>query len=665
MKRIDVNDKKGGNRRDPWAPWGLAGMMWRWLVMLAVVFCFVALIASLKDCSHSDGHDADYDEYLREYPDAVEIPPYEVEPGSPLEEIINSPDGDTPFDGNINDPGEWLPLPDDNRMIDVPDDELVPSPENPYKQVVSTRLNVILDSRSGDDAFRNFSRQFKSLYSSDAYSINYYNRITKMLQLTVPAERCEYVHDNLNSQIPDVDFKIFYEEIFAQSAGQHNDPAFADKKKSWYFEPIQAYRAWEVTKGDPSVVVAVIDNYIDVTHPELKDRITQPYSVERQSRNVLPPAGAPYSFDDRRGLFHGTHVSATAVGALDNGQGTAGIAPRCTLMPISVGEQITSMRILDAILYAINQGASVVNLSLGNYYSDEVTESSASDQLDYALHEGKYVEDIWDYVFKLADERNCTIVWAGGNQGIITGMDESKRNGSTVRVSAVDRNLRRPEFSNYGRFDNMGVNYSDVSAPGVQIYNAGPGNNYGFSDGTSMAAPIVTGAIALMKSINPNLTNKEVVEILQSTSRQLPASDHAGGLLQIRDALDRVRSSVANFDEIKDDPSKIVGDWMTTEMHDVSDSSTGQHLGKTHILLHFDSPQRGRITYKEASGHNYVATVECVISDNGIKVMQRSPAEASGKSDSYEPMEFVGRRGAGGMLECRRSQGAPFYLVRQ
>lgn len=660
MKRIDVNKTKQSSSSAP-RPWGPWGALWRYLLFLALltVYCLLLGLISGPGCS---SHRGDLPQGTVEIvePDHDTLDP-------DLIEIIDSQPGDLPFNNNIVDPVPELPAPVDNHLIDVPEEEIIVNPDNPYKQIVASKLDVILDSNADDSTFNQFATAFKRLYPSDDYYINYYNQLTKMLQLTIPVSRRKYIHDNLNSQIPDIPFKIFYEEMFEYQAkaADHNDPAFSDSKKSWYFAPIQAYDAWEITKGSPDVVVAIIDNYIDVTHPELEGRIKGAYSVERQSRNVMPPSGVSYSFDDPEAtVYHGTHVAATAVGALDNKQGTAGIAPECTLMPISLGDQITSMKLLDGILYAINQGASVINLSVGNYYSPEAANASEADQLNYSRNEGKYMQDVWDYVFRLADERNVTIVWAGGNQAMITGMDECKRNDNTLRVSAVDHYLQLADFSNYGRFDNYNINYSDVSAPGVDIWNAGPANNYGYADGTSMAAPIVTGAVALMKSVNPNLTNSEIVKIINDTSKKLPTAQHAGGLLQIKDALNAVGGSVANFDEIVEDKNRILGDWETTEKRDVTlnDVPTGY---QAHIFLHFATPTSGTISYREDTGNVYTAPFTATYGSDYIKIKQTRDATCPGQDDLYSACEFIGRRGPNGLMECTRSGGAVFFLIRR
>jgi len=105
-----------------------------------------------------------------------------------------------------------------------------------------------------------------------------------------------------------------------------------------------------------------------------------------------------------------------------------------------------------------------------------------------------------------------------------------------ITVSAVDknnRNLNKANFSNYGSF-------STISAPGVNIYSTVGKNDYQTMDGTSMAAPIVSGAVALMKSLNNNITNKQIICILQNTG--LETQGNIGKLIQIDKALQKVKS---------------------------------------------------------------------------------------------------------------------------
>lgn len=307
-------------------------------------------------------------------------------------------------------------------------------------------------------------------------------------------------------------------------------------------------------------------------------------------------------------MFHGTHVAALAVGALNNGAGAAGLAPNCKLMPISLGNDMSSVSILEGLLYAINQGADVVNLSIGTVFPQGIDSTPVNEQMEYINRTGKYQEDVWDYVFNLADKKNCTIVWAAGNCNVLSGMDETKRGENTLRVSAVGPDLKKADFSNFGNYASQGVNFSDISAPGVDIYSAGPANGYGFCPGTSMAAPIVSGAVALMKSVNPNLTNRQIIEILDKTGKTVDRDGHIGKLIQVRDALEQAAANVANYDKIKENPNSITGMWQTTEELPVFDTATGKETGEmTHIFLKFASINSGTIYYKESGGCLYSA----------------------------------------------------------
>ena len=131
------------------------------------------------------------------------------------------------------------------------------------------------------------------------------------------------------------------------------------------------------------------------------------------------------------------------------------------------------------------------------------------------------------------------IVLAGGNEDLLIGLDPMQRSEDVVKVVALDKNLAKANFSNYCK--NWNNKNTFISAPGVAIYSAIPNNQFQSMDGTSMAAPIVTGAIALIKSVNPNLKNKEILKILRETSKPL-ADRSCPPLLQIDTALKKAKN---------------------------------------------------------------------------------------------------------------------------
>lgn len=712
MRRIEVDNGNDDNRKKGMP---LGGWIWRYLLFLVLLFLFLILLKWLLSRPSSSDYDPDFvehtgleipddptyfndlpdddvngieifnkngntDEDIFSDPDRLRNLEYPISPDDginpdiyrtnpELRDILTEP---LPGDGgNFNNPIKELPAPNDNWIDPINPDDLINPDGDPYREIDGTSIGVILDDNSQEN-FEGFVKRVKSLYPGDDVKVNYYNPEAGLIQLKVSPRIREDVKSRIRSNIKDIKYKLFDDLRFnrTSTAADYNDPAFKNSKRSWHFGPIQAYDAWDITQGSNDIVVAVIDSYIDITHPELKGRIVKPYSVERKSRNVLPPS-VTYSFgrDGDAPIYHGTHVAALAVGALNNNNGAAGLAPNCKLMPISLGQNMSSMAILEGMLYAINQGADVINLSLATVFPPGTDKAPINDQLNYINNVNKYHQEVWDYVFDLADKKNCTIVWAAGNCNVLSGMDETKRGKNTIRVSAVGPDLKKADFSNYGNYTSQNINYSNVSAPGVDIYSAGPGNAYGFCPGTSMAAPIVAGAVALMKSVNPNLTNAQIINILDKTGKEVDRNGHIGKLIQVRDALKMAGADVANYDEIKENPNNIKGMWQTTQEIPVVDTQTNMPTGEmTHIFLDFTSINSGRIYYKTDGGCLYSTSFKGQFDGNKLVINQDNFATSSSCGKPFAPVRIECTRGENGRLKCRSyydgEGGEYYYLVR-
>jgi hypothetical protein len=207
-------------------------------------------------------------------------------------------------------------------------------------------------------------------------------------------------------------------------------------------------------------------------------------------------------------------------------------------MPIQVADEqgrMTVTSILDGVIYAIYQGADVINISLGTDFEglDQYPERL---QRDLINNHFKEEERLWNEVSRIAASHNVIIVAAAGNDNILAGVDAMQRPKNIIIVSALDKNNRqlgRAEFSNYGE-------YSTVSAPGVEIYSCYE-RSYTMMQGTSMASPIVAGAVALMKSLKPDLTAEQAICILQSTGK--PVNGDVGPLIQLDKALLKVKNN--------------------------------------------------------------------------------------------------------------------------
>jgi len=507
-------------------------------------------------------------------------------------------------------------------------------PQDPNREIDANQLIVIIDPKGEpkEEVVNRFSTEFKSLYPAEDYKILAGDPATMLMLLSVPADQREAVRDNLPNQITDIEFYIEDARIVMPAEGvTPDDPNFMDSG-SWYFEAVKAPEGWELTTGAPEVKVAVIDSYFDLTHPDFKGlKIEKPLSLENGTTNVLPAEGAssgPY--------IHGTHVLGTVATQMNNGIGTTGIAPDVTVMPISLGENISTFNILYGMLYALYNGADVINLSLGSVFPESAHNMSVEEQAEYAKKQLQRESALWKYVDKLMNERNCMLVYASGNDNLFTLMDEMKRSDNIIIVDAVDKNLGKAAFSNFANIPQLGIKSGVISAPGVDILNNIPGQRLAAIQGTSMAAPIVTGAVALMKSLDPSLTNKEVIDILRQTARPLD-NDNIAPLLQIRPALDMVKSRIGDWDEFVKNPTGL---WKTTEQFPIFTVNTNEWVADCNQYIEFRSPKDG-VVELHALGADKIwnSRFKSVINrDSAVLVFD---AQKSVEGDSYIPTRFV------------------------
>jgi subtilisin len=278
------------------------------------------------------------------------------------------------------------------------------------------------------------------------------------------------------------------------------------QKLTWNIERIDAPASWEISTGDP-IKVGVIDTGIDLSHPDLKDNIKGGY-------NAIYPGKSP---NDDNG--HGTHV-AGIIAALNNSIGVVGVGPNIDLYAIKVLNASGSGYLSDVIEgldWAVSNGIQVVNMSLGT---------------------SKDVQSLHDAILRTYNA-GVTIVAAAGNSGGAVSYPAAYP--EVIAVSATDSNDRIAYWSSRGP-------EVDLAAPGVRIYSTYKGKTYATLSGTSMAAPHVTGAAALIidtKKCDLNLDNvctpAEVQQRLEQTAIDLgtPGKDnlYGSGLVNVYQAL--------------------------------------------------------------------------------------------------------------------------------
>ena len=518
MKKINFWNKNIKRGTPFWQPWGYMGCLGRLLGFFLLLFLLLLLLSLFRKC----------------------------------EDTSHSVEGPDPIADNWNKPiknGEdvGLPAPKDNTPPPFEEIDPITNPEDSLTEIFPKLLYAIFDTEDDnvEECITTFAKKFSTLYPAPEHKISMYNTGTRTMVLEVPTEKMEKICDKLPEQIKEVKFHVIPIQVMGNPApaGIPNDPALKKSDLAWFFKPIQAYDAWNITKGSSDVIVGIVDSYMDLNHPELKtDRCIYPYSVVKQNADVSPERAAPVEVQG-----HGTLVTAIAVGNDDNGMGACGIAPKCKFIPVSLGQAMNTFTMAEGLLYCMYHNADVVNISIGAAWdSTKINRMSIDQQIDYSKTMGKRCEMMWDFIFDMAERRNTTIVWAAGNQHCFGAMDNSKRNKKTIRVSALDRNLKRAYFSNFGNFRDKMLYESTISAPGVDIFGALPDNKYGAWPGTSFSAPIITGVVALLKSQNKDLTTNQIINILQSTGKPIVSNPEIGNLVQIKDALIKAKETVSS-----------------------------------------------------------------------------------------------------------------------
>jgi subtilisin family serine protease len=278
--------------------------------------------------------------------------------------------------------------------------------------------------------------------------------------------------------------------------------------------------AWShaATRGRGDVVVAVIDDGFDLSHPDLAPtgKVIHPWDFTRRSNNPRPASGD----------WHGTACAGVAVAA-QGGGGVIGAAPGCTLMPIRWGANLADSEIEAWFGYVTAKGAWVVSCSWGALNPFFPLSTRAHRAIEQCARLGR-------------GGRGCVIVFAAGNDN----RDVNNPAGGSIDgfaihpdVIAVAASTSRDERSNYSNFGreisvcapSSGAGGWGILTADVTGINAQTGEPLGYDEGdytytfggTSSACPLTAGVAALMLSVAPTLTAKEVKRILQRTARKI------------------------------------------------------------------------------------------------------------------------------------------------
>ncbi len=309
------------------------------------------------------------------------------------------------------------------------------------------------------------------------------NRVDELIRELEQDEQIEYVE------------KVPLMKIFAEP----NDP---DYSRQWYLSHIGAASAWDRFSTGSTVVIAIVDDAVDHTHPDLVPNLwvnpgeipgngidddgngyiddINGWDVANNDNNPGPPTSA---YD------HGTHVAGIASAATGNGLGIAGMGYSCRIMCVKATNSSSIMtNAYEGVLYAADNGADIINCSWGG-------------SVQSATHLN---------IVRYAQEQGCIVVSAAGNNSSSSVFYPAGYPG-VISVASTNNDDKKSSFSNYG-------SWVTISAPGNIIYSTLPGNTYGSKSGTSMASPLVAGLLGLMKSLHPLMPDNDLVECLKSTA---------------------------------------------------------------------------------------------------------------------------------------------------
>lgn len=320
------------------------------------------------------------------------------------------------------------------------------------------------------------------------------------------------------------------------------DPMFPDQ---WALEntgqtggtvdaDIDADAAWGFTRGDPSVVIAIIDTGVDLDHPDLAGRLwVNPGEIpgngidDDQNGYIDDVNGWDFSASDdspNDEYGHGTAVAGMAAASL-NGVGTVGIAPQTTIMPLracSPGCPISTL--VAAVAYARNNGADIINLSLGG--------------------SGPYFDPLRD---ELTAGPDVLVTAAAGNSAANSDPNPFFPAGfdlpNILSVASTDDFDQLSDFSNYGPVT------VDLAAPGDNVLTTSIGG-WANASGTSFSAPLVAGVAGLVLSIRPGRPPEEVIDLILAGVDSLPSltgKTKTGGRLNAGATVFAATGPVANI----------------------------------------------------------------------------------------------------------------------
>jgi hypothetical protein len=400
--------------------------------------------------------------------------------------------------------------------------------------------------------------------------------------------------------------------------------SFAVLGGAWGWQQTHTTQAWDVTEGDPSVVIAILDTGLKPQGLNFGNQIVPGWNVLNRTSDTATNAGN-----------HGTYVAGVAVMAMNTAAGNAGYCPKCMVMPVQVGTdsgaQYSDMAA--GITWAADHGARVENLS----WAGAGASSTLASAVSYARSKGVVVT-------AAAGNSNCDCTtYPSGTPGVLG-------------VAGVDNTGAKAADSNYGSWVALAAPEGSMTA--WPTLNGAPG--YGPVGGTSLAAPAVAGIAGLLFSSNTALTGSQVEQALESSATPVPFTVAHGEV----DAMAALRSLGSSDPQqavapANSSPPRVLvetnGDYSTTQLTvapqvgQVLMRDPGAWQGSSPLTLSAVQWQRCNANGCAAAGTSYKYTVQSTDAGYSLRVVVTySDPNGQTSATSAQTAAVGGGSGGGG-----------------
>lgn len=402
-----------------------------------------------------------------------------------------------------------------------------------------------------------------------------------------------------------------------------NDPRYFEQH---YLPQIHAPEAWDVQKGDSTVVIAIVDNGVDYKHEDLAANV---WTNELEAHGVTgvdddgngfvddthgwdfgnddaDPINAPSSSID---YDHGTHLAGIACAVTNNQKGIAGVSWNCEFMPVKVSPDADpgdSPFGAEGIVYAADNGADIISNSWrGRGYSKWEQEA-----INYAYSKG-------------------AVIVASASNGDAERPLYPASYQHAISVAAVRENDTKTSYSNFGP-------WIDICAPGgdenAWILSTIPGNKYEFWGGTSMATPVVAGVFGLVKTLHPDWTNDQIIRQVLLSADNIDALNPQYLNKLGHGRVNAYRALTVPENELLEPDAR-----MAVSSNTISDSLLGDGDG---IFEHGETFQVHLQIQNCSIGKTDIATLRLSSTCTGIQILNATLSPISFPADTTLPFDF-------------------------